>query len=55
MSTGVFGYPKQEAAPLVLDTIGRWLDRHPDSMLRIVICAFAEVDVRAYEAALAKM
>lgn len=55
VSTGVFGYPKQEAAPLVLDTIGRWLDRHPDSTLKIVICAFAEVDVRAYEAALATL
>ncbi|WP_136314397.1 macro domain-containing protein [Actinomyces procaprae] len=52
VSTGVFGYPKDEAAPLVLDTLDGWLRAHPESELRIVICAFADVDVAAYEAAL---
>nr|WP_300340695.1 macro domain-containing protein [Actinomyces sp.] len=52
VSTGVFGYPKDEAAPLVLETVAGWLDGHPDSPLRIVVCAYAEVDVAAYEAAL---
>lgn len=53
VSTGVFGYPKEEAASLVLSVIGRWLGEHPGSELRIVICAFADVDVAAYEDALA--
>jgi len=53
VSTGVFGYPKEEAASLVLSVIGRWLGEHPGSELRIVICAFADVDVAAYEEALA--
>ena len=51
VSTGVFGYPKEEAASLVLSVIGRWLGEHPGSELRIVICAFADVDVAAYEEA----
>lgn len=52
VSTGVFGYPKEEAAPLVLDTIEAWLAAHPAGRMRIVVCAFAEVDVIAYEKAL---
>ncbi|MBW3069992.1 Appr-1-p processing protein [Actinomyces sp. 594] len=53
VSTGEYGYPKEEAAPLVLDTLVDWLRTHPESELRIVICVFAEPDLAAYEAALA--
>lgn len=53
VSTGVFGYPKGEAAPLVVSVIDQWLSAHPDAGLRIVICAFEQEDVDAYEAALA--
>ena len=49
----VFGYPKRQAALVTLETIGRWLAAHPDSRLRIVISLNADVDVAAYEAALA--
>ena len=53
VSTGAFGYPKEEAAPLVVSVIDQWLGAHPDAGLRIVICAFTQEDVDAYEAALA--
>ncbi|SDM30737.1 macro domain-containing protein [Actinomyces ruminicola] len=53
VSTGEYGYPKDEAAQLVFATLAKWLGAHPESGLRIVICAFADVDVAAYEAALA--
>ena len=52
VSTGAFGYPKEEAAPLVLSVIDRWLDAHPGAGPRIVICAFSQEDVDAYEKAL---
>mgnify|MGYP000849305338 FL=1 len=52
VSTGVFGYPKEEAARLVVSVIDRWLGAHPEAGLRIVICAFAQEDVDAYEDAL---
>ncbi|MDU0349674.1 macro domain-containing protein [Actinomyces sp. MRS3W] len=55
VSTGAFGYPKDEAAPLVLRVLTDWLAAHPDSTLRIVICAFADADVAAYEAAIAAL
>ena len=53
VSTGAFGYPKEKAAPLVVSVIDQWLSAHPDAGLRVVICAFAQEDVDAYEAALA--
>ena len=37
----------------MLDTIEAWLGAHPASRMRIVVCAFAEADVLAYEEALA--
>ena len=37
----------------MLDTIGAWLAAHPAGRMRIVVCAFAEADVIAYEKALA--
>lgn len=52
VSTGVFGYPKADAAQLVVATLEEWLEAHPDSGLRIVICVFSQVDVDAYERAL---
>ena len=52
VSTGAFGYPKEEAAPLVLSVIDRWLEAHPEAGPRIVICAFSQEDVDAYEKAL---
>mgnify|MGYP002716863987 CR=1 FL=1 len=36
VSTGVFGYPKEEAARLVVSVIDRWLGAHPEAGLRIV-------------------
>ena len=51
LSTGVFGYPKRQAALVTLEAIGRWLAAHPDSRMRIVISLNADVDVAAYEAA----
>lgn len=52
VSTGVFGYPKDQAADVVLDTIDDWLRDNPEEALRIVISAFTEVDVAAYTDAL---
>ncbi len=43
VSTGVFGYPKDQAADVVLDTIDDWLRDNPEEALRIVISAFTEV------------
>ena len=37
----------------MLNTIGAWLAAHPANRMQIVVCAFAEANVIAYEKALA--
>lgn len=61
VSTGAFGYPKGEAARLVLSVLGQWLEERDDARgggaqaMRIVVCVFAQEDVAAYEAALTEL
>ncbi|WP_234312040.1 hypothetical protein [Streptomyces griseus] len=51
MSTGVFGYPKDEAAPVALRTVADWLDAHPDGFDRVVLTVFGADDETAYRRA----
>ncbi|MBR3268394.1 MAG: O-acetyl-ADP-ribose deacetylase [Oscillospiraceae bacterium] len=44
ISTGVYGYPKKEAAAVALAAISEWLSAHPDySMDVIIVCYDAEM------------
>lgn len=52
VSTGVFGYPKDEAARIALHTVADWLDAHPDRFDRIVFTVFNADDESAYRRAL---
>ncbi|KAK3703882.1 hypothetical protein LTR37_014205 [Vermiconidia calcicola] len=48
LSTGVYGYPSDEAAATAIEAVKGWLERGGE-MERIVICSFMEKDERAYE------
>ena len=49
ISTGVFGFPRDEAAPIAVRAVGEWLDAHPGAAVRRVIFdVFGERDERAY-------
>ncbi|MFF3937099.1 macro domain-containing protein [Streptomyces phaeofaciens] len=52
VSTGVFGYPKEAAAPVALRTVADWLDAHPGRFDRIVFTVFGADDEAAYACAL---
>ncbi|WP_254647514.1 protein-ADP-ribose hydrolase [Streptomyces sp. GbtcB6] len=52
VSTGVFGYPKDEAARIALNTVADWLDAYPDRFDRIVFTVFDADDESAYRRAL---
>jgi O-acetyl-ADP-ribose deacetylase (regulator of RNase III) len=54
ISTGAYGYPLEEAAPIALATVTNYLGRHPEiELVRFVL--FGQRAYRTYEAALKTM
>jgi O-acetyl-ADP-ribose deacetylase (regulator of RNase III) len=47
ISTGIFGYPAEEAASIALETIGTWL-RSGAQPARVICCCFGEKDAATY-------
>lgn len=50
ISTGVYGYPLDEAAKVSLLAVVRWLDAHPDTVMNIYFCCFKDAEMVAYMA-----
>ncbi len=49
ISTGVYGYPLDLAAPLALGTVRDWLESHPETSLeRIVFAMFQQSELMAF-------
>ncbi|XP_060032157.1 ADP-ribose glycohydrolase MACROD1 isoform X2 [Erinaceus europaeus] len=48
ISTGVYGYPGEAAAEVVLATLREWLEQHKDKVDRLILCVFLEKDERIY-------
>jgi O-acetyl-ADP-ribose deacetylase (regulator of RNase III) len=48
ISTGVFGFPKREAAEIAVRTVNDWIDRNPNRFDQILCCVFYEEDYREY-------
>ncbi len=48
ISTGVYGYPLDEAAKVSLLTAVRWLDEHSDVVMNIYFCCFKDAELAAY-------
>jgi O-acetyl-ADP-ribose deacetylase (regulator of RNase III) len=49
ISTGIFGYPQDNAANVALKTVRIFLIEHSDKVDRIIFCLFLESDVDIYE------
>lgn len=52
ISTGVFGYPKEAAAPVALHAVADWIAAHPARFDRVVFTVFGDDDELAYRHAL---
>lgn len=48
ISTGVFGFPQEEAASIAVRTVREWMAEHPESALIVVFNVFGEVDEALY-------
>ena len=54
ISTGIYGYPLEEAAPIALQTVKQFIEEHPGfETIRFVL--FDEVTLKAYREALGEM
>lgn len=53
ISTGIYGYPKEEAASIAVKTIQAWNNEHPDTTLKEVhLVCFDEASAQTYQHAL---
>ena len=50
ISTGVYGYPLEEAATVSLLAAVKWLDAHPDIVMNIYFCCYKDAEMAAYMA-----
>lgn len=48
ISTGVFGFPREEAASIAVRTVRSWLDAHPAAVLRVVFDVLLDEDLAIY-------
>lgn len=48
ISTGVYGYPLDEAAEVSLMSVVDWLNDHPETVMNIYFCCFRDAELSAY-------
>ena len=48
ISTGIYGYPKSEAAIVAVSTINKWLTNNPNALEKIYIIVYDEIDNISY-------
>jgi O-acetyl-ADP-ribose deacetylase (regulator of RNase III) len=53
ISTGVYGYPVDAAAPVALAAVRSWLDEYPDAIDEAIFVLFSGESLAAFERALA--
>jgi len=51
ISTGVYGYPKEAAARVAIETVRGFMERNP-GMIDVCFCCFSPADAHMYEALL---
>lgn len=49
ISTGVYGYPIEEAAKVSLAAVIHWFELHPDVVMNVYFCCFREEELKAYQ------
>ena len=49
ISTGVFGFPQEEAAPIAVDTVRTWLRENPEADMHVVFDVYLDEDEEIYQ------
>ena len=50
ISTGVYGYPLEEATEIAVKTVAQWLKAHVDYAMQVIFCCFDARTERVYQA-----
>ncbi len=50
ISTGVYGFPLDQATKISLLAVVRWFEMHPDVVLNVYFCCFRQEELDAYKA-----
>lgn len=49
ISTGVYGYPIEEAVQVSLFAVAKWLNDHPETVMDVYFCCFNDREYEAYK------
>ena len=49
ISTGVYGYPLDDATEIAFESVQSWLMAHRDADIEIIFCCFSQRELAAYE------
>ena len=49
ISTGVYGYPLEDATEIAVKTVAQWLKDHADYAMQVIFCCFDARTERAYQ------
>ena len=52
ISTGVYGYPLEDATEIAVKTVAQWLEDHADYAMQVIFCCFDARTERVYQAKL---
>ena len=50
ISTGVYGYPLEDATEIAVKTVAQWLEDHADYAMQVILCCFDARTERVYQA-----
>lgn len=48
ISTGEYGYPKQEACVIAINTVKRWINENKSYPIHVVFCTYTDEDMKLY-------
>mgnify|MGYP004557891321 FL=1 len=49
ISTGVYGYPLEDATEIAVKTVAQWLEAHADYAMQVIFCCFDARTAQAYQ------
>lgn len=49
ISTGVYGYPLQEASEIAIKTVKEWFENHPNADVDVRFCCFTDREYETYK------